>query len=153
MVRTLAFIVLLSLVSLTGCSGEQLSSTGQNDASLQQTLAEINAEPVPESVDLRVWSMLKAELVRLLQDDPPGSKQTATPPDDDNAPFLTFDPGGSTLNWGYYSTGDYDQNGEVNVSDLTPLAIYYGQTGPFDPSAGATSIRPLVTSATIDPCV
>ena len=30
--------------------------------------------------------------------------------------------GGFTLHWGYYNNGDYDQNSEANIADLTPLA-------------------------------
>ena len=29
--------------------------------------------------------------------------------------------------WFYQNQGDYDQNGEVNISDLTPLAIHFGK--------------------------
>ena len=38
----------------------------------------------------------------------------------------------SELKWGYYSNGDYDQNSEVNVADLTPLAIHFMESAlPF----------------------
>jgi hypothetical protein len=43
-----------------------------------------------------------------------------------------------TMNWSYVQPGDYDQNGEVNVSDLTRLALYisqtvdYGQPGTYE---------------------
>jgi hypothetical protein len=36
--------------------------------------------------------------------------------------------GGFDLSWGYYSTGDYDQNGEVNIADLTPIAGRFKQS-------------------------
>ncbi|MCB1222244.1 hypothetical protein KDL30_16410, partial [bacterium] len=32
--------------------------------------------------------------------------------------------------WYYMNPGDYDQNGEVNISDLTPLAIHFGKSSP-----------------------
>jgi len=35
---------------------------------------------------------------------------------------------GFDLSWGYYSTGDYDQNGEVNIADLTPIAGRFKQS-------------------------
>ncbi len=38
------------------------------------------------------------------------------------------------LFWHYYNQGDYDQNGEVNISDLTPLGINLKQVGPFGPA-------------------
>lgn len=31
----------------------------------------------------------------------------------------------------YTNPGDYDQNGLVTISDLTPLALHFGKTGPF----------------------
>lgn len=42
---------------------------------------------------------------------------------------------GTVLSWAYYNQGDYDQNSEVNISDLTPIAVRLGAstggTGPF----------------------
>ena len=38
-----------------------------------------------------------------------------------------------TLRWTFGGIGDYDQNGEVNLADLTPIVLNYGDTGPFDP--------------------
>lgn len=32
------------------------------------------------------------------------------------------------LNWTYYFNGDYDQNGEVNISDITAIGQNYGKT-------------------------
>lgn len=32
------------------------------------------------------------------------------------------------LTWSYTSTGDYDQNSEVNVADITPIALFYHAT-------------------------
>jgi hypothetical protein len=61
-----------------------------------------------------------------------------------NAPLsatdLAWDSGSSTLNWGYYSQGDYDQNGEVNGADLVPLAEHYLEAGVFAP----TSVQSLI---------
>ncbi|MCB1218246.1 PKD domain-containing protein [bacterium] len=44
---------------------------------------------------------------------------------------------GSTfgLFWHYYNQGDYDQNGEVNISDLTPLGIHLREAGPWSPAS------------------
>jgi hypothetical protein len=33
----------------------------------------------------------------------------------------------------YTNPGDYDQNGLVTISDLTPLALHFGKSGPFAP--------------------
>ena len=51
----------------------------------------------------------------------------------DNArPVLAFDPLASELFWLASNPGDYDQNGLVSISDLTPLGINFGASGPFD---------------------
>lgn len=34
----------------------------------------------------------------------------------------------ATLGWSERNTGDYDLNGEVNVSDITPIAVNYGKS-------------------------
>lgn len=44
---------------------------------------------------------------------------------------LGWDPASNTLSWPYGVPGDYDQNGEVNIADLSPLGKYFGQSGPF----------------------
>ncbi|MCB1187989.1 PKD domain-containing protein [bacterium] len=44
------------------------------------------------------------------------------------------------LFWHYYNQGDYDQNGEVNISDLTPLGIHLKEVGPFGPATIAGMI-------------
>jgi hypothetical protein len=50
-----------------------------------------------------------------------------------SATVLSYEPATKTLHWGYYHQGDYDQNSETNVADLTPLATRLGKAGPFDP--------------------
>ncbi|MCB1218268.1 hypothetical protein KDL44_12815 [bacterium] len=45
------------------------------------------------------------------------------------APSLVLN--GSSLEWFLYNPGDYDQNGLVSISDLTPLGINFGASGPF----------------------
>ena len=47
------------------------------------------------------------------------------------APQLTRNARWSLLQWYYTNPGDYDQNGEVNIADLTPLGINLGRSGPF----------------------
>ncbi|MCB1188484.1 hypothetical protein KDL29_15085 [bacterium] len=36
--------------------------------------------------------------------------------------------GDTALAWAHYQQGDYDLNGEVNISDLTPVGIHLGKT-------------------------
>ncbi|MCB1219291.1 MAG: hypothetical protein H7A35_05405 [Planctomycetales bacterium] len=49
----------------------------------------------------------------------------------DAQPQLSRNARWSILSWYYTNPGDYDQNGEVNIADLTPLGINLGRSGPF----------------------
>lgn len=44
---------------------------------------------------------------------------------------LVWDEESGELHWYMVNPGDYDQNGMVGISDLTPLVIYFGMAGPF----------------------
>ena len=44
---------------------------------------------------------------------------------------LSWDEDTGELSWYYVNTGDYDQNGVVGISDITPLAIYFMNAGQF----------------------
>jgi PKD repeat protein len=35
--------------------------------------------------------------------------------------------GSATFHWSFYSAGDYSQDGEVNISDITPIGVSYGK--------------------------
>jgi len=53
---------------------------------------------------------------------------TASPPDAAaSQAHAAWDAGAGTLRWRYYNQGDYDQNGEVNIADITPLGLYFQQ--------------------------
>lgn len=54
------------------------------------------------------------------------------PSSDASRTVLSLDTDSSTLSWRYYSQGDYDQNGIVGITDLTPLGLHFGELGPFD---------------------
>lgn len=63
------------------------------------------------------------------------SRSAKDAPDDNlSRTTLEFLDATSTF-WYYYSTGDYDQNGETNIADLTPLGRHFGEIGPFDESS------------------
>jgi len=146
------FSVLVMLLLLAGCAGNSAGGTAVGDASpgVQQgtsdALAEIERAAAPAGVDAEVWEQLRAELVRVVgaraslpvisQHSPAGTrallKTTSAPPvNAESAPLLMYIAASSTLGWGYFDSGDYDQNGEVNVADLTPLGLHFGEAGPF----------------------
>jgi PKD repeat protein len=60
-------------------------------------------------------------------------RNTSLAPDTDLAAArFELDVSTKTARWYYQSPGDYDQNGETNISDLTPLGANFGTAGPFD---------------------
>jgi PKD repeat protein len=88
---------------------------------------------LPAGVDAELWAELKRELARVLQENA-GRIAAQAPRTDASAPALSLDEGSLTLNWDHACQGDYDQNGEVNVADLTPIAQHFLETsggGPF----------------------
>jgi hypothetical protein len=48
--------------------------------------------------------------------------------------------GGYSLDWSYRNTGDYDQNSEANIADLTPLASHLGHSTTTSDHAGLDAV-------------
>ena len=110
--------VLLCSALLGGCGGHG---------------AELRGLPVPEGVRPDTWQSLTAELEAQLarRGVEPGRQASAPPASEASAAQLQYDTQSMTLSWGYCCQGDYDQNGEVNISDLTPLAQHLGEASPL----------------------
>jgi PKD repeat protein len=151
-VSAAAFVALLSVAS--SCSGHkpQLALTAWNssvppnqanlaeprETTLDSALAEIENLQPPDGVSTSIFAELKSALASALRSNgvskyvskPPTGQQnrvTDLTPIDDGA-------GGYLLMWHYHNLGDYNQNGSVGVSDITPLAIYFNQNAP-DPNS------------------
>lgn len=57
----------------------------------------------------------------------------AIPQDPPNSVSLTaIDSGGPQLSWEERNIGDYDMNGTVGVTDITPLAMFFNDEEPWD---------------------
>jgi hypothetical protein len=135
--------LLILAVMLASCGGlNNVVTTPASPAAQNGTLAQLQSLPVPNGADPAVFQMLKDELARQLSQN--GWKSASTPPDPakpGNAMNdLTLALSGSDwqLTWSYRSIGDYDQDGNVGVSDVTPLAMHYNHvvtdaTDPLDP--------------------
>jgi PKD repeat protein len=108
-------------------------------------LVQLDAMPCPTGVSAETWAALTDALREALakQGQVPRAKGQGKatsalalepPHGDAAASVLVYSADGALLNWGYFSPGDYDQNGEVGLSDLVPLAVHFGEsTGTGSP--------------------
>ncbi|MCD6282169.1 PKD domain-containing protein [bacterium] len=129
-------------------------------SSLDAALAELDALETPEGVDAALFEELKGALREALICRPetiiggagvsPASiaihgrdaratsgvphRIASTPPTgaDNGVDDLTVenDEGRPRFSWHYRNAGDYDQNGAVGISDITPIAMHYGEEVP-----------------------
>ncbi|MEP0814229.1 MAG: PKD domain-containing protein [bacterium] len=77
------------------------------------------------AVDPQVYKMLHEELMKRLGD--MDKKVSAVPPGSiGKVTDLSIDADAEIIRWSYVNPGDFDQGGEVGVSDITPLAVYFG---------------------------
>jgi outer membrane protein assembly factor BamB len=115
-------------------AGNHAEANGKPD--VEASLAQIKAAPVPEGIDPVLFKRLTSELSRVILKNP--SVQVAQHPPVGTANrisgirFAQDTPGSWKIRWDYLNRGDYDQNGFVGISDLTPLGIHFGKSGPFD---------------------
>ena len=127
---------------LLGCAGRGIESAGRDarptDSPPHFSLVPLPSSlPTPEGVEPEIWQLLTTEFEKqLLQlrgvsmlDGKLEFRTVSTPPTNQRSQTVlsTFGP---QLKWGYYSNGDYHQNREVNVADITPLALHFQETAP-----------------------
>ncbi|MCB1217190.1 hypothetical protein KDL44_07345 [bacterium] len=128
----LAGALLLAIAFSAACAGRsQAPENGQSAAqSLEQVLAELEAMPVPADTDPDSFEELRRELARVLKQEW-ADRSAARAPGTFAFPYadLNFIEQDSLayLNWNCYFTADYDMNGEVGISDLTPLGTFLGR--------------------------
>lgn len=97
------------------------------DQAVGAVLAGLDAQAVPAGVDAGLYAELKAGLKRELAAKGVAELTPGPPADDASQAPLSWNEATATLSWYYFSSGDYDQNGEVSVSDLTPLGVHFGK--------------------------
>jgi hypothetical protein len=109
-------------------------------------LRDIDAYPTPKGVSAETWATLTAELKRLLTARAAGGKRISVAPtgSQDAVSDLTAMSNGAgtqaTLSWTEVLPGDYNNDGEVYITDLIPVALYYGQSA----DSGADDAHKLV---------
>ena len=124
----------------------------RENESLDEALMELKEMECPEGVEAELWEELKDALEEALLEFGSGGLQATTPliarpGDRASVRVVSTPPIGDnnwvndltltdhydatyTLEWHYKNLGDYDQNGTVGISDITPLAIHYGEEVP-----------------------
>ena len=121
-------------------------TTRHGGQALDEALAQLDALPVPAGVDETVFQELKDRLATLLTTNnqhfpavarPTTGRYASTPPGGpsnrvDDLLLADNGDGTYTLTWSYRNTGDYNQDGFVNIQDITPLAVHFNE-----PAGGA----------------
>lgn len=129
-------------LGLTGCGGGTHSSA---------PMSALTAAPSPDQqLDPELMASLRAELTRVLDQrgisldadgNPIGKAVSSVPKREYRTPQRFDNPlnDESSLSWTHFQRGDYDQNGEVNVADLTPIGVHY-LVNSGDPDWPAASV-------------
>jgi len=151
MPRITGLLFACCLLLLPACSGtspgavigdESTDSPPEADGcSLDSALDELASLETPAGVSEELFAGLKRELARVLTARMSNGRQASEPPLDgrSEAPLL-WNQDTTTLTWYYYNTGDYNQDGFVTVSDITPLGQNFDAEGPFDPASALSCI-------------
>jgi len=144
-IASVSLLLACTLLSL-GCSSSRrgLSALGDESRSraksptLQETLSQLQALKPPSGVDESLFFKLKDALANELisvygEDFPKGQRFTLRAPTGTvNKPNLSFarQDGGVAFSWKYKNLGDYNQDGTVDIADITALADNF-----FDPAS------------------
>ncbi len=143
-----AFGVIVSIAFISSCrnrsDGVMSLSPVKNfteyaqPATIDELLSELDTISTPEGVEAALFWRIKGELSRLLQENE-GLKFTQAPPSSSGnvvEDLEIIDEGGGTftLTCSYRNVGDYNQDGRVNIQDITPLARHFFHTNndPLD---------------------
>jgi hypothetical protein len=135
------WIVSLGCLFLAACTSQSpLDAQRGLDqrAFLAQQRAALDSLPLPSGVPPATWRELKGALAAAIDAQLAGtSKAPSTAPITEAARLqLQYEVDSATFIWRYVNPGDYDQNGEVNISDLTPLAVHLNKAVPDGPRGG-----------------
>jgi len=123
-------LLLLALASCGGNNPQSGSSSGEASVFTPQ----IQSLARPDNVAAPLWQALQGQLARVLATTGAERAVASAPADEgsrvnDLAVSAQLD-GSARFFFTYRCSGDYDQNSEVNIGDLTPIGVYFGhQTG------------------------
>jgi hypothetical protein len=140
----LAALAALLLLVGAGCAGGN-QAPSQDPRTLSRRLAELDALHCPDGCQSDDWAELKGAFRDMLLH--PQRHSSSMPQAERGRPiFITqASPfGGDYVSgWWYVNRADYDQNGLVNVSDLSPLGAHLNETsagGPFNINSRQSAI-------------
>jgi len=105
------------------------------EITLSEALAELDALSTPAGVDESLFSELKSAFASQLgtrNAEGRTGKLVSTPPGGESnrvtdMSIIDHGDGTCTLTWSYRNTGDYNQDGIVNIQDITPLAVHFNE--------------------------
>jgi len=127
----LLFVMLVAIAVpvIASCASDGSVNETRREITLDEAIAEIEEYPVPSGVEEGVFEELREELTRKFDEMAVRRIVSAAPSGEENRvdDLTLIDNGDSTYNltWSYKNLGDYDLNGEVGVSDITPIALNY----------------------------
>ncbi len=145
MSKYLIFLCLIVIILLTACESRRTAGkinlllSGEGEY-VEKTLSErqgessaltsqIEALGPPQGVSPETFEALKAELIKQVKraginkfaSRPPEGARNAV----DDLSVSDNGDGTLTLTWSYRNLGDYNQDGAVNIADITPLAEHF----------------------------
>ncbi len=169
--KWLGIFLTVCVVAVFGAcqGGSKISSPGVapptsgEAVTLERMLADLDELSPPMDVDLQLFEELKQSLATALTN--LGEQRfVSLAPYSDLSAVTDFSiqgnaDGTASLTWTYQSQGDYDQNSEVNVADLTPIVVNFGATpagenwvkrsvadGDNNGEVNTTDITPIATN-------
>jgi outer membrane protein assembly factor BamB len=135
--------------------------TQDSGLALDAVLRDIDAYPVPKGVSAETWAMLATELKKLLVARSVDGKTLSIAPTGNLCKVTDLaavsNPAGTqaTVTWTEALAGDCNNDGEVSIADLQPIAAHYGESssGPGSPAyladadesgeVGITDLQPI----------
>lgn len=115
----------------SGAFSSHEAQSAEQPAWLVDALDELNRLSCPQNADPLVFEKLKAELAALLREKAQSKLASFISATDTRVRDLRWTQASPTYDvffeWGYVGGGDYEQDGVVGISDITPIAMNYGK--------------------------
>ena len=121
----------IALLALSACSDPRETAVPPAERTALPAELAVQLEHTPAGITPQLWRQLAAELERVLEEQGTARRTSAVPTGEgskvldfgiyfESAPDYNF-------RWTYRNQGDYDANGVVTISDLTPVGVHFGK--------------------------